>query len=123
MKVRDLKFTKEIKEKWLNALKSGEYKQVRGQLRTNFGHCCLGVLAEIHPDLQISKNGENCLINNGEKNDENCFITEEVGYEPFSALLTGEVYTRLYRKNDDIRLQGGDFSNVIPLIEELPTVD
>lgn len=123
MKVEDLKFTKEIKEKWLNALKSGEYKQVQGKLRTNFGHCCLGVLAEIHPDLQISEDGENCLINSGEKNDENCLITEEVGYRPFSILLTGAVYTRLYHKNDDINLQKGDFSAVIPLIEELPTVD
>ncbi len=41
---------KEIKEKWLKALRSGEYKQGRGYLRKESGdedrYCCLGVLAK-----------------------------------------------------------------------------
>jgi hypothetical protein len=42
----------ELKQKWIAALRSGEYKQGIGQLiaRTHAGevkHCCLGVLAEL----------------------------------------------------------------------------
>jgi hypothetical protein len=38
-----------VKELWLKALRSGEYKQGRGQLRdANNNFCCLGVLCNIH---------------------------------------------------------------------------
>ena len=38
----------EIREKWLAALESGEYKQCQGSLKTNDGFCCLGVLCDLH---------------------------------------------------------------------------
>ncbi len=43
---------KKYKEKWIAALRSGDYRQNRGSLRrmvdeTNFGYCCLGVLCEV----------------------------------------------------------------------------
>ena len=38
----------QIKEKWLNALRSGEYSQSRGCLRTTEGFCCLGVLCDLY---------------------------------------------------------------------------
>jgi hypothetical protein len=42
----------EIKQKWLEALRSGNYKQGTGELCISytsgrFEHCCLGVLAEV----------------------------------------------------------------------------
>jgi hypothetical protein len=42
-----------VKKLWVEALRSGEYKQTRGKLKhqTEDGgleHCCLGVLCEIH---------------------------------------------------------------------------
>lgn len=39
----------EIKTKWLEALRSGEYKQTTGRLRNSQeeGFCCLGVLCDI----------------------------------------------------------------------------
>lgn len=40
---------KEIKLKWIEALRSGNYKQGRGQLRNHRNeYCCLGVLCDIH---------------------------------------------------------------------------
>jgi hypothetical protein len=37
-----------LKEAWISALRSGEYKQGKGTLRTAEGkYCCLGVLGEI----------------------------------------------------------------------------
>lgn len=38
----------EIKAKWVAALRSGEYKQGRGQLRIGDRFCCLGVLCDLH---------------------------------------------------------------------------
>lgn len=38
----------EIKEKWLKALRSGEYSQTKGVLRDANGFCCLGVLCDLH---------------------------------------------------------------------------
>lgn len=39
----------EVKQKWVAALRSGEYKQARKQLRSDdsSGYCCLGVLCEL----------------------------------------------------------------------------
>ena len=39
----------EIKQKWIDALKSGEYQQGRERLKTKDGkYCCLGVLCDIY---------------------------------------------------------------------------
>lgn len=32
---------------WVKALRSGEYRQAKGYLKSNEGYCCLGVLAEV----------------------------------------------------------------------------
>lgn len=47
---------REIKEKWVAALRSGEYKQGMGQLRdsSDSRFCCLGVLT----DLYIKETGQ-----------------------------------------------------------------
>ena len=42
------KMNPEIKAKWVAALRSGEYKQGRGQLRSEDLFCCLGVLCDLH---------------------------------------------------------------------------
>lgn len=39
-----------IKEKWLEALRSGEYNQTKGMLRDDKGYDCLGVLCNIHSE-------------------------------------------------------------------------
>ena len=40
----------EIKERWLKALRSGEYKQGTGWLQMDGKYCCLGVLCAIVAD-------------------------------------------------------------------------
>lgn len=37
----------ELKKKWIEALRSGKYKQTKGVLRNESGFCCLGVLCDI----------------------------------------------------------------------------
>lgn len=46
---------KEVMEKWVTALRSGEYKQIDGRLRSfepdgygKYSYCCLGVLCDLH---------------------------------------------------------------------------
>lgn len=54
-----MKLTKRLKNKWVKALKSGNYKQGRRCLKQkdekgNYTYCCLGVMADIcglHPKL------------------------------------------------------------------------
>lgn len=36
-----------LKERWVAALRSGEYKQTAGALHDQHGYCCLGVLCEV----------------------------------------------------------------------------
>jgi hypothetical protein len=38
----------EIKLKWLEALRSGQYKQTKYSLKNEKGFCCLGVLCDIY---------------------------------------------------------------------------
>jgi hypothetical protein len=38
----------EVKKKWLDALRSGEYTQTKDSLCDNRGFCCLGVLCDLH---------------------------------------------------------------------------
>jgi hypothetical protein len=38
----------QIKQKWVSVLRSGEYQQTQGRLRTDNGFCCLGVLCDLY---------------------------------------------------------------------------
>lgn len=38
----------QVKEMWVNALRSGDYNQATGKLRTPEGFCCLGVLTDLY---------------------------------------------------------------------------
>ncbi len=40
---------KAIKKRWIKALRSGEFSQTTGELKSRSGgYCCLGVLCELH---------------------------------------------------------------------------
>lgn len=48
----------ELKQKWVDALRSGKYEQGRFALRRNGKFCCLGVLADIiAPDEWVMAGG------------------------------------------------------------------
>lgn len=38
----------QVKEKWLSALRSGDYQQTQLKLHTDDGFCCLGVLCDLY---------------------------------------------------------------------------
>lgn len=43
----------EIKQQWVNALRSGEYQQTTGTLRRETGFCCLGVLCDLAVKAEV----------------------------------------------------------------------
>jgi len=114
-----MKFTQEIKDNWLKALKSGDYKQGFGRLVCNESnhdweegeakyHCCIGVLGEITEGLS------NYSRVSGE------------GVSPYRFLenTIGEALTsNLFLTNDRPQNKLRDYSNVIPLIEDLKVQD
>jgi len=38
----------QIKQKWVDALRSGDYQQTKGRLHNEYGFCCLGVLCDLY---------------------------------------------------------------------------
>ena len=38
---------RELKDRWVAALRSGDYQQTESHLRDAFGYCCLGVLCDL----------------------------------------------------------------------------
>jgi hypothetical protein len=44
-----------VKRKWLDALRSGSYRQTRGKLKGKVGFCCLGVLCDLYLNSKDAK--------------------------------------------------------------------
>lgn len=112
-----MKFTKEIKEKWLNALKSGKYKQgfyslvimpkSNGNKSGTIEHCCIGVLGEITKGLNNDSESQN---------------TSQCPYKFLEDNLNRTIINNLVNVNDNgVDKNNQDYRNVIPLIEQLKT--
>ncbi len=60
-----MKLKPEIKKLWVDALRSGRYKQGYNDLRdSSGGHCCLGVLVEElgYEIIRPERKGEHCIV-------------------------------------------------------------
>ena len=111
--IMERKFTQEIKDNWLKALKSGEYKQGFAELftRSDNSHCCIGVLGCV---IGLKGGiGEDYNLDNSAYN----FLEDTIGKEKLRDLYTtnDEMY---YRKEGN-----RDYRNVIPMIELLPVTE
>ena len=96
----------EYRDAWIEALRSGKYKQARSALRTNEGHCCLGVYAEVR-GMTITKDGCNIEIDG-----------EQAGYEPIEKEIGIELDI-FWRKNDGAGVQEQQtFAQIADYIEE-----
>jgi hypothetical protein len=51
-----------VKKMWVKALRSGKYKQTRGQLYNKLDNafCCLGVLCDLHRKRKLKINKKKC---------------------------------------------------------------
>lgn len=120
--MEDLKFTKEIKQAWLDALKSGKYIQGTGKLMDTIEnqkeHCCLGVLCEVHPSLglDLSDDGKYAISE----------VYDGMTFNNYGALMmllpmSSDDFYHLYDTNDCNADK--KYTAVIPLIEKIPTQD
>lgn len=113
------KMNPEVKQMWLEALRSGRYKQDTGYLRIENGYCCLGVLCDLYPKA-------NWEIVEGEYSffGESQFLTKEVAEW---ASLKGYTYDEVNNFNMPISefpltdmndIQGKTFEEIADYIEK-----
>ena len=106
-----MKFTQEVKEKWVNALESGTYEKGTGQLKISNKYCCIGVLVEIMDDIKINETGiefESTIGYNHTK-----------GYQDGGLGLEYSLVESLINLNDSVYYLDKTFKNMIPQIKEL----
>lgn len=94
---------KEYKEEWIAALRSGNYEQTTGELRNQYGHCCLGVLCDIYDNSKWNNNYLYC--------EEECVLPEWLRQEMD---LDVSVEQTLIALND----RGKSFQEIATYIEE-----
>lgn len=118
----------QVKDKWIEALRSGEYIQGKNKLHSQYGFCCLGVLcdiaekegliAKVSYDSVGSDGGDFQYFLYGENTDED-FLPTEVrewsGLEDTNpTVLEAGSEIRLSQLNDN----GESFEYIANLIEE-----
>jgi hypothetical protein len=95
----------EIKQKWVDALRSGEYQQATGRLRSNDGFCCLGVLCDLYAQEPFNKG----WVFKGEY-DENPLPQDYWYFDGESELLPSSVrqWAGLYSSSPTIKVEDED---------------
>jgi hypothetical protein len=97
----------EFIEKWLEALESGKYKQIKSRLREHvgprtFGYCCLGVACDVANKVGARRVDENVLDTKLElpSNMQTLLGMDDYGsfYEPIT--YKESVYSNLTQMND-----------------------
>jgi hypothetical protein len=109
----------DIKEKWLEALRSGKYKKGKDCLLNDDKYCCLGVLCEIQerPKNHIHEFKFSFDGNTGSLNTDNSLYEtlNSLGYfNGFKIKIEGKEYMTLAYINDESET----FDNVIEIIEK-----
>jgi hypothetical protein len=99
-------FTQQIKDNWIQNLKSGKYVQGAGRLYNSVdnSYCCIGVLGDCTPGL------------------DNSYVTgKESPYDFLEKTIGNKLTENLYFTNDrSYDPEHPDYSNVLSLIEQLP---
>jgi len=102
----------ELKTKWLEALRGGEYKQGDGFLRTDAGFCCLGVLCDIVKPVWKKGGGLGIEHDCGELDYPTESLLQEVGLDFLASRRVAEM-------NDS----GSTFAEIADWIEANVPVD
>ena len=106
----------DIKRRWVEALRSEQYRQGSGYLKMGDAYCCLGVLCELHrqdfPDKEWQRKNEN-------SSRFGYILRDAVNYPPEEVSnwvgLDPSVYDLLADANDS----GADFPTIASLINEM----
>lgn len=108
-----------LQQAWVDALRSGKYKQGLKRLRDGEKHCCLGVLCELAVEAGITKRSEhrNGVFGYGHCDVTNyppVEVTDWIGLKSSSGVLPGATNSSLVDRND----HGCSFEQIASLIEE-----
>jgi hypothetical protein len=122
------KLKPEIKTRWVDALRSGKYKQGRGQLHHTLNEntfCCLGILCDVvFPDLNMSWDAghENYIPGSlsmpTREINSYCFVDNEFGDAHYEIVVPLYESVGLAHINDNLQSDGYDFNKIADLIEE-----
>lgn len=96
-------------KKWVATLRSGEYKQTKGRLADDFGHCCLGVACELAIEAGVINSYHK------EKGSLPSLVKDWLGLRHWSGRYQGE---NRFLANDNDR--GQSFSQIADIIESEP---
>lgn len=104
-----------VKQKWVAALRSGEYTQGKGGLKQlvedEVQHCCLGVLCEVLETPQRRAEDQSVWFFGTEENNHHGFLTEPVLAQ---AGLSDDAQHKLASMND----QGRSFAEIADYIDK-----
>lgn len=116
----------EIKQKWIDALRSGEYSQGAKKLRVEKEFCCLGVLCDLyqkeHPNKcsweQDNYGSSYFVYNNFESTEELCLpkiVMEWAGLDDSNPnVVFNKEMTAISNVNDS----GANFKTIAKIIED-----
>jgi len=105
-----MKFTQEVKDKWITALESGAYEKGTGKLRYDDKYCCIGVLVEIMDNVEIHETEDKFVSTVGLEHD---------SYQRGGLGLDFNTAIALVKLNDVNYKKDKTFENMIPHIKEL----
>lgn len=122
----------QIKQKWLDALRSGEYEKCESNLHKNGGFCCLGVLTDLyiqeHPDAHWKEYGATLRnkelyyafvgTKTTEYNEEEYLPDEVVGWADLSSENPRVVSEGVWTSLSDLNDNGYTFKAIANLIED-----
>lgn len=108
----------EIKQLWVKALRSGEYQQVTGSLKTATGYCCLGVLADCYvqaiPDAQWRRYpGMDWYIfeHPSQFESSSCLPNDDDVFVNWAGHMTDDTQRYLTDMNDDLQCSFNEIAN------------
>jgi hypothetical protein len=101
----------ELKSKWVEALRSGNYEQGRGLLRAEDQYCCLGVLCEVAGIECTLSESDGVYAFDGESQ-----LPRDDTYNALG--LSSKIGENLAYKND----YGRSFSEIADYIEQSPEI-
>lgn len=104
-----------LRDAWVAALRSGEYKQGQHGLRSGDYHCCLGVLCEIHPNVTGKPDAEGTYFYSIEGDPNEYCTTLPRTLSNNEGLLLSDIQSSLINLNDN---QAKDFNEIADWIEE-----
>lgn len=112
--MKHIRMDKNTADKWLAALRSGEYKQTRGKLEAKGRYCCLGVLQQVISGHTQGGTREGCpdLPNMGWLKEHGITFLLEKGSEYMNPYVE-DIGTTLADINDS----GTNFTTIADLIE------